>query len=82
MTNPAKGPRPLTPVELADLQREMAASSAWMKDKLARRHEASDKVHAELANDAVRGLDDVSAGRVGDADALLAQIQARREAGK
>ncbi|MDI1350676.1 hypothetical protein [Aquabacterium sp.] len=81
MTNPAKGPRLLTPVELADLQREMAASSAWMKAELTRRHEASDKFHAELANDAVRGLHDVSAGRVGDADALLAQIQARRGVG-
>jgi hypothetical protein len=52
-----------------------------MKAELTGQHEASDKVHAELANDAMRGLDDVSAGRVGDADALLAQIQARREAG-
>jgi hypothetical protein len=81
MTNPAKGPRLLTPVELAELQREMAASSAWMKAELTRRHEASDKAQVELVNDAVLGLDDVSAGRVGDADALLAQIQARRGAG-
>jgi hypothetical protein len=80
MTNTAKGPRMLTHVELADLQREMAASSAWMKAELTRRHEASDRVHAELANDVVRGLGDVSAGRVGDADALLAKIQSRRGA--
>lgn len=81
MTNTAKGPRLLTPVELAELKREMAASSAWMKAELTRRHEARDKVHAELINDAVRGLDDVSAGRVGNADALLAQIQGSRGAG-
>jgi hypothetical protein len=75
-----EGPRVLTSDELADLQREMAISSAWMKAELKRRHEASDQAHAELVNDAMRGLNDVSAGRVGDADALLAKIQSRRRA--
>lgn len=80
MSNPAKGPRLLTPEELADFQREMAASSAWMKAELKRRREATDTAHAQLASDAVRGVDDVSAGRFVDADALLAQIQAWRRA--
>ena len=76
-----KAPRPLSLAELADLRREMMESSAWMKAELKRQHEARDKAYAELVSEAVRGLDDVSAGRVGDADALLTQIQARREAG-
>lgn len=82
MTNSGEGPRLLTPEELADLRREMVQSSVWMKAELMRMREASDKAHVELVNDAVRGLNDVSADRVGDADALLARIQARREAGE
>lgn len=80
MPHSHQAPRVLTSDELADFQREMAASSAWMKAEHKRRHEANDKAHAELVTDAVRGLGDVSAGRVVDADALLAKIQSRRGA--
>lgn len=64
----------MTPEKLAEF-------SDWVKGELKLLRDAGDLAHAELVNDAVRGLDDVSAGRVGDADALLAQIQARRGAG-
>lgn len=73
-------PRLLTPEELADLRREMLASSRWMRGELKRLCEAGCTAHAALAGDAIQALDDVRAGRVCEADDLLARIQRERGA--
>lgn len=74
-------PRLLTHEELADLRREMLASSQWMRGELKRLREAGCTAHAALAGDAVQALDDVRAGRVCEADGRLARIQAERDPG-
>lgn len=56
MTDSMRRPPLLLPDELANLRREMTASSAWMKSELARRRNCEIKEALLACNDELAGL--------------------------
>lgn len=72
MMNLTGGPRPLSSDELADLRREMAESSAWMRGELNRLRAVRDHPHVTLFNGAALAEPGVLSGHVDEANALSA----------